>query len=221
VAETVTGGAVAAGATFAGATYAAKDKAAEVTGLNGPGVPEIVTESQKEANTSPEASANPEAVSEKAAVESELLKEVKTTNEASEPAPTITAETSETAPTLSPDALSDTEPLKSSSEPEAINAPAEKAAAPTAADSRDITPMSKQPTTTEQTAPVVTTGVESSTTEAKSTPAPETPKKGHERSATEAVKGTPDSVRSGASKDTNGKKKKRFSFLNKLKEKFH
>jgi len=226
LAETVTGGATVAGATFAAATYAAKEKAAELTGLsspalNGPVVPEVVTESQKEANASPEASANPEAVGEKAAVESELLKEVKTTNEASEPAPTITAETSETAPTLSPDALSDTKPLKSSSEPEALNAPAEKAVAPVAVDSRDISPMSKQPTTIEQTAPTVMTGVEPSATEVKSTPTPETPKKEHETSASQAIKGTPDSVGSGASQDTNGKKKKRFSFFTKLKGRFH
>lgn len=225
LAETVTGGATVAGATFAAATYAAKEKAAELTSLrgpalNGPVVPEVVTESQKEVNASPEASANPEAVSEKAAVESELLKEVKTTNEASEPAPTITAETSETAPTLSPDALSDANPLKSSSEPEALNAPAEKAVAPVTVDSRDISPMSKQPTTIEQTPPTVTTGVAPSATEVKSTPAPETPKKEHERSASQAIKGTPDSVGSGASQDTNGKKK-RFSLFSKLKGKFH
>ena len=225
LAETVTGGATVAGATFAAATYAAKEKAAELTSLNspalnGPVVPEVVIESQKEVNASPEASANPEAVSEKAAVESELLKEVKTTNEASEPAPTITAETSETAPTLSPDALSDASPLKSSSEPEALNAPAEKAVAPVAVDSRDISPMSKQPTTIEQTPPTVTTGVVPSATEVKSTPTPETPKKEHERSASQAIKGTPDSVGSGASQDTNGKKK-RFSLFSKLKGKFH
>ncbi|OCL10000.1 carbohydrate-binding module family 48 protein [Glonium stellatum] len=221
LAETLTGGAAITGATFAGATYAAKEKAAELTGLNGPNVPEVVTESQKEADANPEASANPEAVAEKAAMESELLKEVKTTKEASEPAPTVTAEASEVAPTLSPDALSGNGPLKSSSEPEALNAPAEKAAAPAVADSRDISPMSKQPTTVQQTAPTVTTGVETSTTEAKTTPTPETPNKGHERSASQAIKGTPDSVGSGASQDTNGKKKKRFSFLNKLKGKFH
>jgi len=221
LAETVTGGATVTGATFAAATYAAKEKAAELTSLkspalSGPVVPEIVTESQKEANASPEASANPEAVSEKAAVESELLKEVKTTNEASKPAPTITAETSETAPTLSLDAS----PLKSSSEPEALNTPAEKAVAPVAVDPRDISPMSKRPTTIEQTPPTVTTGVEPSATEVKSTPAPETPKKEHERPASQAIKGTPDSVGSGASQDTNGKKK-RFSFFGKLKGKFH
>lgn len=225
--ETVTGGATVAGATFAAATYAAKEKAAELTSLNspalnGPVVPEVVTESQKEANVSPEASANPEAVSEKAAVEFELLEEVKTTNEASEPAPTITTEASETAPTLSPDALSDTKPLKSSSEPEALNAPTGKAIAPVAVDSRDISPMSKQPTTIEQTTPTVTTGVETSATEVKSTPAPETPKKEHETFASsQAIKGTPDSVGSGASQDTNGKKKKRLSLFSRLKGKFH
>lgn len=149
------------------------DSAAPVTEAT---VPEIVTESQKEAHFSPEAAANPEAVGEKAAVESELLKKAKTTDEASEPAPTVIAETSEAAPSLSPDALADAKPLESSS-----------------------------------------------TAEAKTTSAaPETPTKGHERSASDAVKGTPDSIASGASKDTNGKKKKnRLSFFKKLQEKFH
>ncbi|KAF2805195.1 uncharacterized protein BDZ99DRAFT_524907 [Mytilinidion resinicola] len=131
-----------------------------------PEVPEVVAESQKEAEVGPEAAANPVAVEEKKEVEQELLKEVKTTDEAGEPAPTVTAETSATAPVT-----------------------AAAVETPKAVDSRDISPMSKQPTTAE-TAPVVTTGVESSKVPAKSTP--ETPKKNGEASAV----GTPESVAS-------------------------
>ncbi|KAF2683088.1 carbohydrate-binding module family 48 protein [Lentithecium fluviatile CBS 122367] len=218
------GAAAAAGATvtagaFAAATYAAKEKAAETVGLNGQAtaseVPEVVAESQKEAHASPEASANPKVVEEKKEVETELLKEVKKVTESGEPAPTVTAATSETAPGLSGEGLTDTKPLKSSSEPDALNAPASKPAVPEIAqpivDSRDVSPMSKQPTT-QQTQPTVTTGVESSTTEAKSTP--ETPKK--DSTAPESAKGTPESVASGAT----DKKKKRRSIFGKLKEKF-
>jgi hypothetical protein len=178
-------------------------------------VPEVVAESQKEAHVSPEASANPVAVEDKKDVESELLREVKKVQEAGEPAPTVTAATSETAPGLSEGALIDSKPLKSSSEPDALNAPASKPAIPETSqpviDSRDVSPMSKQPTT-QQTQPTVTTGVESSTTEAKTVP--ETPKK--DDSTPESAKGTPESVASGAT----DKKKKRRSIFGKLKEKF-
>lgn len=212
--------ATAAAGTFAAATYAAKDKAAEAVGLNGQAtgseVPEVVTESQKEAHASPEAAANPEAVEEKKQVESELLKEVKTTDEAGEPGPTVTAATTEAAPGLSEEALTDTAPLKSSSEPDALNAPTAKPALPETAkpvgDSRDVSPMSK-PTTTEQTQPTVTTGPETGAAEAKT--GPETPKK--DSTAPESAKATPESVASGATDD---KKKKRRSFFGKLKEKF-
>ena len=184
-------------------------------------VPEVVAESQKEAHVSPEASANPEAVEEKKEVESELLKEVKKVTEAGEPAPTVTAATSETAPGLSEDALYDTKPLKSSSEPDALNAPASKPAQPETAqaaptepadDSRDVSPMSKQPTTTQQPQPTVTTGPQTNTTETKTEP--ETPKK--ENAAPTSSKATPESIASG----TTDKKKKRRSFFGKLKEKF-
>ena len=173
-------------------------------------VPEVVAESQKEAHASPEASANPVAVEEKKEVESELLAEVKKVQESGEPAPTVTAATSSTAPGLSDDALVDTKPLKSSSEPDALNAPASKPAIPETSqpvvDSRDVSPMSKQPTVqqTQQTQPTVTTGVASSSTPAKTTF--ETPKK----DAT-----APESVASEAT----DKKKKRRSFFGKLKEK--
>ncbi|KAF9697738.1 hypothetical protein EKO04_004111 [Ascochyta lentis] len=64
-------------------------------------VPDIVAESQKEAHVLPEASANTEAVAEKKELESELLSQVKKTNESGEPAPTLSAATATTAPGLS------------------------------------------------------------------------------------------------------------------------
>lgn len=65
------------------------------------GVPDIVAESQKEAHVLPEAAANTEAVAEKKELESELLSQVKKTNESGEPAPTLSAATATTAPGLS------------------------------------------------------------------------------------------------------------------------
>ncbi|KAK1809444.1 hypothetical protein LTR12_016183 [Friedmanniomyces endolithicus] len=56
------------------------------------GVPETVTESQREANFSPEAAAVPEAVQEKSAVEDELLTKVPTSTATGEPAPTLASE---------------------------------------------------------------------------------------------------------------------------------
>ncbi|KAK1055710.1 hypothetical protein LTR74_015485 [Friedmanniomyces endolithicus] len=56
------------------------------------GVPETVTESQREANFSPEAAAVPEAVQEKSAVEDELLTKVPTSTATGEPAPTLATE---------------------------------------------------------------------------------------------------------------------------------
>lgn len=64
-------------------------------------VPDIVAESQKEAHVPAEAAANAEAVAEKKELESELLSQVKKTNESGQPAPTISAATASTAPGLS------------------------------------------------------------------------------------------------------------------------
>lgn len=61
-------------------------------------VPDVVAESQKEAHAAPEATANAEAVAEKKETESELLSQVKKTNESGEPAPTLSAATATTAP---------------------------------------------------------------------------------------------------------------------------
>ncbi|CAI6342428.1 unnamed protein product [Periconia digitata] len=171
-------------------------------------VPAVVAESQKEAHAAPEAAANPEAVIEKKEVESELLKEVAKTNEAGAPAPTVTAATSTTAPGLSEEALSDAKPLKSSSEPDALNAPASKPAVPETSrpvnDSRDVSPMSKPMTNAEQ--PTVTTGTETTPADTTSTP------KKEDTPAAESSS-TPESANAD-------KKKKRRSFFGKLKDKF-
>ncbi|TKA41866.1 hypothetical protein B0A49_13523, partial [Cryomyces minteri] len=72
--------------------------AAAGTSRSATGVPEVVTESIEMAHESPEAAANPEAVTEKSAVERELLKEVKPTNESGAPAPSDSAALSAIAP---------------------------------------------------------------------------------------------------------------------------
>lgn len=105
------------GAAAAAVAYAAKDKAVELAGQApasvqetlptsvqdsiatgaketkieevSPQVPTEVKESIAEAGKSPEAAGNTEAVQEKKAVETELLKEVKTVNATGEPAPKI------------------------------------------------------------------------------------------------------------------------------------
>ncbi|KAF2278958.1 uncharacterized protein EI97DRAFT_224309 [Westerdykella ornata] len=248
-------------------------------------VPEVVAESQEKAHASPEAAANQEAVEEKKEVEEELLKKVKPTDEAGEPAPTLSAATATTAPApstevhahaakdvpevvaeslekahASPEAAANEEAVEEKKEVEAellkkvptteehgepapstttppkesaaataaggLNAPAssqaQSAATPSAAaaSSRDVSPMSKQPTTASQTQPTVTTGTETTTTAAKTeaatpatetTRAPETPAK----AAPSSAQSTPESSAAGTDK-----KKKRTSIFGKLKQKF-
>ena len=139
------GAAVAAGGAVASAASAAKDQLPtpvqqSIDQMNVTSqerttddkVPEVVTDSQKAAHESPEAAANPTAVTEKAQVENELLKEVKPSEAAGEPAPTSAeaAALSATAPikpttessALAPNALASDGPLMSSTE--AIKSPA-------------------------------------------------------------------------------------------------
>ncbi|KAF2198816.1 hypothetical protein GQ43DRAFT_474186 [Delitschia confertaspora ATCC 74209] len=206
-------------------------------------VPEPVVTSLGEAHAAPEAAANPEAVGVKATVESELLREVKRTDEAGEPAPAVSAALTATAPGSPPVAESNVKSTtaesfsadssKASEGYEALNAPAESVAIPPtskpAADSRDVSPMSKQPTTsTEQTQPMVTTGVETSKApetskvEEATAPAPATPKKDPAptteaetaHATPETTQAAPESVASGTDK-----KKKRRSIFGKLKDK--
>jgi len=190
-------------------------------------VPEVVAESQKEAHVSPEAAANAEAVEEKRAMETELLNEVKSVEATGEPAPSAVVAGSQDAAGLSDEALVDSKPLKSSSEPDALNAPASEPAQPSTSkpiDSNTSVDFGKgqEPTTTEQTQPTVTTGVETTTTEATTSApsaqlSPEAPKHDPRRDSNVSPKGTPgsQSIASGA----DDKKKKRRSFFGKLKDK--
>jgi hypothetical protein len=159
-------------------------------------------------------------------METELLNEVKSTDATGEPAPNSAALGSQDAAGLSDEALVDSKPLKSSSEPDALNAPASAPAQPPNAkpvDSSNDVALNKQaPTTTEQTQPTVTTGVESSKTEATSSApaaqlAPESPAKNPRKDSDVSPKGTPgsQSIASGA----DDKKKKRRSFFGKIKDK--
>lgn len=188
-------------------------------------VPSVVAGSQKEAQVSPEASTNAEAVAEKRAMETELLGEVKSTEATGEPAPTAAVMGNQDAAALSDEALADSKPLASSSEPNAadtLNAPASEPAKPLNAkpidSSTDVAFTKQAPTTTEQTQPTVTTGVETSKTEATSSaPALDTPRNDVRKDSDVSPKGTPgsQSVASGA----DDKKKKRRSFFGKLKDK--
>ena len=133
------------------------------------GVPTIIKESIEQADGSPEATTNPEAVQKKTTVERELLKEVKPSDEAGEPAPSITSATSTTAPAPSQVRTDRFNKAKTIQEKAQNKEPAESqpgvmvvretsgtsmAAAPvpvtehkipkvTTSDSRDISPMSK------------------------------------------------------------------------------
>jgi hypothetical protein len=189
-------------------------------------VPDVVTESHKEAHVSPEAATNAEAVSEKRAMETELLQEVKSTEANGGPTSSAAGVGSQNAAGLSDEALVDSKPLKSSSEPNALNAPASEPALPPTSkpiDSTTDVAFNKQaPTTTEQTQPTVTTGVESGKTEATSSApaaqlAPESPVKNLRKDSDVSPKGTPgsQSIASGA----DDKKKKRRSFFGKIKDK--
>jgi hypothetical protein len=198
-------------------------------------VPDIVAESQKEAHVSLEAATNDEAVAEKRAMETELLNEVKATEAASELAPSAAVMGNHNAAGLSDEALIDSKPLKSSSEPDALNvglnAPASAPALPQTAkpidSSTDVAFAQKEPTTTEQTQPTVTTGVETSKTEATSSApiAPSASMSTPERPATKDIrkdsdispKGTPGSQSIASAADD--KKKKRRSIFGKIKDK--
>lgn len=197
-------------------------------------VPAEVQQSQKEAHVGPEASANPEAVTEKSEVEKELLAKVPTAQEAGEPAPTATAATTTTAPVVAaavarPQTSSSgapqlddpvgagLAPISMDNEKSALNAPATSPAQIGGAQqSRDVSPMTK-PSTTGQTAPVVTSGVTSNEIPSVQSSAPVgTPRK-HQASASTSTptsakrnsiidrlkgspSGTPESPKAGSEK---------------------
>lgn len=136
-----------------------------------PTVPDVVQESIAESHQSPEAAGDQTVVGEKSAVEKELLKKIPTENMAGEPAPSSTAALTETAPAATGNGTSNSSAGMTSAAAPAKSSATEAAAlqAP-ASDSRDVSPMSK-PVTTDQTKPVVTTGVGSSTAPQTTTPA--------------------------------------------------
>ncbi|KAF1829343.1 hypothetical protein BDW02DRAFT_169691 [Decorospora gaudefroyi] len=194
-------------------------------------VPDVVAQSQQEAHISPEAATNSEAVAEKRAMESELLSEVKSTEAGGEPASGTATTGNHDAVDLSSEALGDSKPLKSSSEPHALNilnAPGSGSAQPSTAkpieSSTAVASAKQESTTTEQSQPAVTTGVETSKTEATSSApsapsasTPETPRKDVRKDSDISPKGTPgnQSIASGA----DDKKKKRRSIFGKIKDK--
>jgi len=205
------------------------------------GVPEVVTESQQAAHVSPEAAALPEVVAEKSAVEQELLKEVKPSEETGAPAPSSSAALATTAPAatnatstsaLSPNSLADDKPLFSSTEnvADGLNAPGSSqaqtpatkqaellSAGPVDSDSRDVSPMSKPID------PMTTTGVESTSIPAKSdtnttpvtAPASTPQKAGRPKSG---IFGSKSMTASNPSSPATGEKEKKKGFFAKLKE---
>lgn len=179
-------------------------------------VPEEVKESISAAHASPEAAANPEAVTEKAAVEKELLSETTKVTEVGEPAPTVTAALAETAPATSTspkaeEALSDPEPLKSSSEPEVVkpkDAATVLAVQPNEHVPGDVSPFTKEPQEP---------SAASTSTPAAKEAAPET----NSKPAADTTPKKPASESSSAANTPEKKKKNRMSSLfKKLKEKF-
>ena len=204
-----------------------------------PIVPDTVQQSIAESHQSPEAAANPVAVEEKSMVEDELRKKVRTEEAFGEPAPSSSPALAQTAPAptdtsrVTPVAVPAAVPM-TATKAEGLAAPASaqastpatKAAETQAVDSRDVSPMSKSPTTT-QTQPMVTSGVGNSAAPPvshgpSSSAAAVTPSKPTAKAATPS-KPTPSSSRAGdspASGTTSDKKKKRTSFFGKLKEKF-
>jgi hypothetical protein len=153
--------------------------------------PEVVKESIAESGQSPEAAANEEAVLEKKAMEEELLSEIKPETSTGEPAPKIS----------------------STGTSGGLNAPATPAKP---IESREVSPGTVPGSHTET--PIVTSGVASSTTDkttsAKDTSTgPSTPSK-----ATPGSSKVADSPASSSKADKTDKKK-RFSWLGKIKAK--
>lgn len=201
------------------------------TTLIAPTVPDVVQESIAESHQSPEAAGSKAMVEEKKAVEKSLLSQVSKEEGVGEPAPSLTPALTETAPAatgskdLPPtEATSAATGSKSFPTKEQETSPVTTAAAPAQTpaaqnsmaeavqsqpDSRDISPMSK-PANTQQTQPMVTSGVGSSSAPPKS----ETPAQTAATSA--ASKSSPVSTSSAAT----DKKAKRSSFFGKLKSKF-
>ncbi|KAK2773855.1 hypothetical protein FQN52_004455 [Onygenales sp. PD_12] len=175
-------------------------------------VPAVVTKSIAEAHKEPEAEAVPEAVEEKKEVEQELLKDVKPSEAAGEPAPTVTAETSPTAPAATPAAAATT---------------AAAVPAPARVQERSISPKSREPLaaaaapTEEPAVTTTTTGPETATAPApaqQQQPAAAAAPAAPAAAAAPAETAKPEAEQA---KDKARKKKNRASALfSKIKEKF-
>ncbi|KZF19616.1 carbohydrate-binding module family 48 protein [Xylona heveae TC161] len=199
VAGAAVAGAATAGAAIAAAASSAKDKAVEVTNsvsntdaaptaaapetpatqATTATVPEVVKESFAESHQSPEAAANREAVIEKKEMESELLHEIKPEEGAGQPAPTASAALAETAPGATvPIDLTSTpaSPPKTDGLAAGATAPAVTPATQAALDTIGKAEESSAPETSQQTEPVVTTGVADAKTDEVTEAAEETPK---------------------------------------------
>jgi hypothetical protein len=170
-------------------------------------VPAVVKDSISQAHQPAEAAAAQEVVNEKRDVESELLREVKPTDAAGEPAPTVAAATSETAPKATSEAAAlggataATTTLVSPAKETTTEAPSTTAAA---AETKDLSPASedlKAPATPEK-------AIAAGNTPAKTTPGP----------AATGTAMTPSATSSPASSATKEQKKKnRRSFFGRLK----
>ena len=104
------------------------DEAPSATMTGPPSIPEMVRESQEEADQSPEAAAYPEELKEKSAVEQELMSKVKSTDATGEPAPKAGDTIPGTVPPLAAVDTSLPEPVKESiteshQSPEAASSP--------------------------------------------------------------------------------------------------
>ena len=190
-----------------------------------PTVPDVVQESIAESHQAPEAAASEAMVGEKSVVEQELLRNVKREDMSGEPAPSASAALSETAPTTKTTTTALSEDKGGLAAP--ASAPATTPAASNAfkqavrprEDSREVSPMSRGPTSSTQAQPMVTSGVGSNTAPqvSQSTGGPSTPQK-----TTAASKTSPMSNRTGESSGSTDKKSRRASgFFGKLKAKFH
>ena len=203
-------------------------------------VPDVVQESIAESHQSPEAAASKEMVSEKSAMETQLLKKVKTEEATGEPAPTTSAALSESAPvpTVTPAAAVTDSPSGPPATPAAKSTsglaapavapamtPAAQNAVIQAVDSRDVSPMSRGPGTSSRAQPMVTTGVGSSMAPEASETATPTPaqKKLETPKPTTSSVSSPMSTKSGessASASADKKSKRASGFFGKLKQKF-
>jgi hypothetical protein len=202
-------------------------------------VPAVVKDSISQAHRPAEAAAAQEVVNEKRDVESELLREVKPTDAAGEPAPTVAAATSETAPEatreaaalgaaattlVSPTAVSDAPTHATPHEAvipgvESLH-PAPDAPATPAKETATEAPSTTAATAESQDLSPASEDPKAPTTPAKAiatgnTPAKTTP--GPAATGTTATPSATSSPASGATKEQ--KKKNRRSFFGKLRDK--